>query len=41
MKLRQQLLISLAVLLLGGGVLRAQDNAETPLNLAGSTPKGR
>ena len=40
MRLRQQLLISLAVLLLGGGVLRAQDNAETPLNLGGFNTQG-
>ena len=40
MRLREQLLISPAVLLLGGSVLRAQDNAETPLNLGGFNTQG-
>ncbi len=40
MRLRQRLLISLAVLLLGGRALVAQDNAETPLTLGGFNTQG-
>ncbi len=40
MRLRQRLIISLAVLLLGGRVLVAQDNAETALPLGGFNTQG-
>src|ERR1039458_10456687 len=40
MRLRKRVLLSLAVLLLGGSVLQAQDNAETPLNLGGFNTQG-
>ena len=40
MRFGQRLLISLAVLLLCGGVLLAQDNAETPLTLGGFNTQG-
>jgi hypothetical protein len=40
MRLGKQLLISLAVLLLSGSLLVAQDNAETPLTLGGFNTQG-
>jgi hypothetical protein len=40
MRLRQRLLISLAVLLFCGGVLVGHDNAETPLTLGGFNTQG-
>jgi len=40
MRLRQRLLISLAVLLLCGGVLTGQDNTETPVTLGGFNTQG-
>ena len=40
MRHKQRLLISLAVLLVGGRVLVAQDSAETPLTLGGFNTQG-
>ncbi len=40
MRLGKQLLISLAVLLLCGSVLRAQDSAESPLTIGGFNTQG-
>ena len=40
MKLRQRLILSLLVLLLGGNVLWAQDSAETPLTIGGFNTQG-
>src|SRR5271170_80288 len=40
MRIWQRLFFSLAVLLMGSGVLVAQDNAETPLTLGGFNTQG-
>lgn len=40
MRLGKRYLISLALLLLGGGILRSQDAAETPLTLGGFNTQG-
>ena len=40
MRLEKRFLISLAVLLIGGGIVRAQDSAEAPLTLGGFNTQG-